>query len=128
MPWKLLESTKGYIFVWLTGYGALLGPIAGIMIADYWIVRRSHLNLDALYQAEGEYRYLNGWNPVALVAFAVPVSINLPGFLHSAFPARFAGMTATWVRLYDWAWFIGVLLAFVIYALLMRRPNRSTGK
>jgi NCS1 family nucleobase:cation symporter-1 len=120
MPWKLLESTQGYIFVWLTGYGALLGPIAGIMIADYWIVRRTQLNLDALYDESGEYRYASGWNPAALLAFAVPVAINLPGFLHSAFPAAFAGVPGLFVKLYDWAWFMGVALALVIYAGLMR--------
>ena len=120
MPWKLLESTQGYIFVWLTGYGALLGPIAGIMIADYWIVRRAQLNLDALYQADGEYSYARGWNPAALIAFAVPVVINLPGFLHSAFPVAFAGTPLLFVRLYDWAWFIGIATALVIYAAIMR--------
>ena len=126
MPWKLLESTRGYIFVWLTGYGALLGPIAGILIADYWIVRRSRLNQEALYQVDGEYRYAAGWNPIALLAFAVPVAINLPGFLHSAFPVAFANIAPVWVKLYDWAWFIGVLLALVIYAVLMKRGLRHS--
>ena len=125
MPWKLLESTQGYIFVWLTGYGALLGPIAGIMIADYWIVRGARLDVDALYDADGQYRYAGGWNPAALIAFAVPVAINLPGFLHSAFPVAFAGVPGPFVRLYDWAWFIGVGLALAIYAGLMRGRNKA---
>ncbi len=120
MPWKLLESTQGYIFVWLTGYGALLGPIAGIMIADYWVVRRTRLDVDGLYDAQGAYRYAGGWNPTALIAFVVPVLVNLPGFLHSAFPA-FSGIGAPWTTLYDYAWFVGITLAFGIYALLMRR-------
>lgn len=125
MPWKLLEETEGYIFVWLTGYGALLGPITGIMIADYWILRRGRLDVDALYQERGRYRYWGGWNPIALIAFAVPVLINLPGFLHSALPDSF-GMTIApfWVGLYEFAWFIGVGLALILYTVLMR--TRST--
>lgn len=125
MPWKLLESTDGYIFVWLTGYGALLGPIAGIMIADYWIVRRAVLPVDALYDANGPMRYRGGWNPVALIAFAVPVAVNLPGFLHSALPTSFATVPGFWVELYKFAWFVGVLLAMIIYAGLTRRGTGS---
>jgi NCS1 family nucleobase:cation symporter-1 len=119
MPWKLLVTTQGYIFVWLTGYGALLGPIAGIMIADYWIVRRTRLDVDALYKADGAYSYASGWNPAALAAFAVPVLVNLPGFLHSAAPGEFTNVGGLWTWLYSYAWFIGIGLAFVLYAALM---------
>jgi NCS1 family nucleobase:cation symporter-1 len=118
MPWKLLESTQGYIFVWLTGYGALLGPIAGIMIADYWVVRRTRLVVEGLYTANGPYGYVKGWNPIALIAFGVPVLVNLPGFLHSAAPRAFAVVGPFWTGLYGYAWFIGVGLAFVLYAAL----------
>jgi NCS1 family nucleobase:cation symporter-1 len=63
MPWKLLASADTYIFNWLVGYSALLGPIAGIMIADYWLVRRCELDVPDLYRPEGRYR---GTNPVAV--------------------------------------------------------------
>jgi len=121
MPWKLLASTQGYIFVWLTGYGALLGPIAGIMIADYWIVRRTRLRVDELYEAGGSYSYVRGWNPAALIAFAVPVLANLPGFLAIAAPTTFGMVGPLWRGLYDYAWFVGVGTSLVLYALLMRR-------
>jgi NCS1 family nucleobase:cation symporter-1 len=127
MPWKLLQSTQGYIFVWLTGYGALLGPIAGIMIADYWIVRRTRLSVAGLYAREGGYSYWRGWNPIALIAFLTPVLVNLPGFLHSAEPAVFAGVGAVWIRLYDYAWFIGVGLALLLYAGLSLAVATPTG-
>ena len=120
MPWKLLANTDGYIFVWLTGYGALLGPIAGIMIADYWIVRRSRLDVDALYEERSGFRYRAGWNPAALIAFALPVAINLPGFLHAAAPATFSGIGGVWVGLYDYAWFIGIGVALLVYPPLQR--------
>ncbi len=126
-PWKLLDTTQGYIFVWLTGYGALLGPIAGIMIADYWIIRRTRLDVPALYAGQGAYSYTGGWNPMALIAFAVPVLVNLPGFLHSAAPGSFANVGALWTGLYNYAWFIGVGLAFVVYTTLMLRIRAGGG-
>jgi NCS1 family nucleobase:cation symporter-1 len=130
MPWKLLESTQGYIFVWLTGYGALLGPIAGIMIADYWVVRRTRLSVEGLYAADGPYSYVRGWNPIALIAFLVPVLVNFPGFLHSAGPKTFAFIGPVWTGLYTFAWFIGIGLAFGLYtgltlALQARRAAPS---
>lgn len=126
MPWKLLASTDGYIFVWLTGYGALLGPIAGIMIADYWIVRRTRLSVEALYDPLGAYRYRRGWNPVALIALAVPVAVNVPGFLHSAMPQWFSGVGAFWVALYGYAWFVGIIVALLLYAGLTRLSSPRT--
>ena len=68
MPWKLVADPSGYIFTWLVGYSALLGPIGGIMIADYFVIRRRQLNVAALYRADGEYRYTNGFSLVALFA------------------------------------------------------------
>ncbi len=121
MPWKLLETSGGYIFVWLAGYSALLGPIAGILIADYWLIRRTRLDVEALYRADGPYAYRGGWNPAALIAFAAGVLPNLPGFLATAFPIRFGAIGAPWTAIYDWAWFIGLGIALILYTLMMRR-------
>ncbi|MCW0180172.1 NCS1 family nucleobase:cation symporter-1 [Zavarzinia sp.] len=126
MPWELLAGTNGYIFVWLVGYGALLGPIVGIMIADYWIIRRSRLDVADLYREDGAYSYRKGWNPVALVAFAISVLPNIPGFLHAAFPNAFGDVGAFWTGIYGYAWFVGAGLAVVSYTALTlagaRRP------
>ncbi|MEO8617408.1 MAG: NCS1 family nucleobase:cation symporter-1, partial [Luteolibacter sp.] len=81
MPWKLVADPSGYIFTWLVGYSALLGPIAGIMIADYFVLRGKHLEVKDLYRADGIYRYTNGFSIAALVAFGLAVLPNLPGFL-----------------------------------------------
>src|SRR6476620_107025 len=81
MPWKLVADPSGYIFTWLIGYSALLGPIGGIMIADYFVVRRRQLNVGELYDETGEYRYTNGISLAAVVAFVLAVLPNLPGFL-----------------------------------------------
>ena len=65
MPWKLVADPTGYIFTWLIAYSALLGPIGGIMIADYFVYRRRKLNVPALYKLDGEYRYTDGFSIVA---------------------------------------------------------------
>jgi NCS1 family nucleobase:cation symporter-1 len=121
MPWKLLATTNGYIFTWLTGYGALLGPVAGILIADYWLVRDTRLDVNDLYRPGGRYAYVGGWNPAALAAFAIGVLPNLPGFLHAAAPITFANIGAPWTIIYNYAWFLGLLAALLSYWVLMRR-------
>ncbi|TWB23511.1 NCS1 family nucleobase:cation symporter-1 [Nitrospirillum amazonense] len=122
MPWKLIESTEGYIFTWLLGYGALLGPLLGIMLADYWLVRRARLSLEGLFDLNGPYAYSGGWNLTALAAFVLAVLPNIPGFLHAAFPAAFAGVPAFFQAIYSYAWFTGLFISTILYAALMRRP------
>lgn len=125
MPWKLMATSNGYIFVWLVGYGGLLGPIAGILIADYWLIRRTVLDVDALYREDGQFRYRNGWNPAALIAFTLAVLPNLPGFLKAAAPERFAAIPPFWSALYVYAWFVGVFTAMIVYTALMRRKGKQ---
>ena len=130
MPWQLLASTGGYIFVWLAGYSALLGPIAGILIADYWLIRRTRLAVDDLYREGGPYSYRGGWNPAALASFAAGVLPNLPGFLKTAAPEAFAWIGAGWAAAYAYAWFIGLAVALAVYAGMMwrsRRPSEGWG-
>ena len=124
MPWKLLATTNGYIFTWLVGYSALLGPIAGILIADYWLIRRARLNVEALYQEDGEYRYRGGWNPAALIALAGGVLPNLPGFLHTVAPGAFGWIGAPWTTAFTYAWFSGLVLSLAIYSALMFSRSR----
>lgn len=123
-PWKLIESTQGYIFTWLTGYGALLGPVLGVMLADYWLVRRRQIDVNDLFKANGQYTYINGWNPAAIIAFALGVLPNLPGFLHTAFPASFPNVSSIFLNIYTFAWFVGVFIAMGVYYLLMRRQRQ----
>jgi NCS1 family nucleobase:cation symporter-1 len=105
MPWKLLEDGDRYIG-WLIAYSGFLGPVAGIFIADYWVVRRGRLSLPDLYAADGRY---GRWNGRAIAALLAGVATALIGL---AVPA---------VRvLYDYAWFVGFATAFVVYVILMR--------
>jgi len=120
MPWKILESTQGYIFTWLIGYSALLGPVAGIMLVDYYFLRGTRLDTNALFSEQGEYAYRNGWNPAAIVALALGVLPNLPGFLATAFPKSFTNVPAFFLTIYTYAWFAGLAISAVTYAVLMR--------
>jgi len=120
MPWKILETTQNYIFIWLTGYSALLGPIAGIMIIDYYFIRQTRLDVDQLYRDNGIYAYKGGWNIAAIVAFAAGVLPNLPGFLNAALPASFPNVGEAFKTIYTYAWFVGVVIAALVYGLMMK--------
>lgn len=109
MPWKLLEDYSSYIFGWLIGYSSFLGPIAGVLIADYFFVRKQNLSVTDLYTRGGAYEYSKGFNPKALIALTAGVVVALIGlFVHDL---RF---------LYDYAWFVGFAVAFGAYVALMR--------
>ena len=124
MPWKLVADPSGYIFTWLVGYSALLGPVGGIMIADYFVVRHRQLDVPALYDPDGCYRYSGGWSLVAIAAFAVAVLPSLPGFLAQAGWIDPARVPAPLAAVYGYAWFAGFAIAFVVYLLLRRlAPN-----
>jgi NCS1 family nucleobase:cation symporter-1 len=110
MPWKLLSDFSSYIFGWLVGCSALLGPIAGIMICDYYLVRRRELLLEDLYRRGGAYEYRNGFNAKALFALATGIAVALVGL---------AVPRLRW--LYDYAWFIGFAVSGGWYVLLMKR-------
>jgi len=119
MPWKILESTQGYIFTWLIGYSALLGPVAGILIVDYYLLRKTELLVDELYKDDGTYSYKSGWNWAAVAAFVLGVAPNVPGFLNAAFPAAFPEVGNAFKLIYTYAWFIGLAIAALVYRLAM---------
>src|SRR5882724_2640977 len=109
MPWKLMSSFGNYIFGWLVGYSALLGPVAGIMVADYFLIRGTNLDIDSLYHRDGPYEYSKGFNPRALIALVLGVLLALCGLVVPSL--RF---------LYDYAWFVGFFVASAAYVFLMR--------
>jgi nucleobase:cation symporter-1, NCS1 family len=100
-PWRLLADPKGYIFAWLVGYSGGLGSIAGVLIADYWIVRRRNLNLGDLYLPNGEY---GGWSVPAVIATLAGCAL------------AWGGLVIPLLRpLYDYAWFVGFIVAGALY-------------
>jgi NCS1 family nucleobase:cation symporter-1 len=103
-PWKLLADPSGYIFQWLLGYSGGLGSIAGVLIADYWLVRRKELALEDLYLVNGAYRYRAGWNWKAVIATAVGCVLAWIGLVVKPL-----------APLYSYAWFVGFLAAGFLY-------------
>jgi nucleobase:cation symporter-1, NCS1 family len=108
-PWKLLATPDAYIFGWLVGYSGLLGPVAGIMVCDYFLIRKTELDVNSLYHREGAYYYAKGINPLAVGSLALGVGVALVGLVVG--PLRF---------LYDYAWFVGFFVAGATYVALMR--------
>ncbi|HTB83282.1 MAG TPA: NCS1 family nucleobase:cation symporter-1 [Candidatus Sulfotelmatobacter sp.] len=117
MPWKLVADPKGYVFTWLIAYSALLGPIGGILIADYFVCRHKKLNVNALYQAYGEYTFQNGFSFVALISLVLGALPSLPGFLVNVNLLNAASVPTSLAQLYNYAWFIGFGVAFVAYLI-----------
>jgi len=117
MPWKLLSDYNSYIFGWLVGYSGLLGPIAGIMIADYFLVRKRTLDVEALYQRGGAYEYQSGFNHRALWALGLGILVALCGLLYH--PLRW---------LYDYAWFVGFVVSAGAYSVLMQHAPVGSEK
>jgi len=109
-PWRLLADPSGYIYAWLLGYSGGLGSIAGVLIADYWIVRRKELALEDLYLAGGAYR---GWNAGAIAATAIGCALAWGGLVVPALRP-----------LYDYAWFVGFFAAGAAHVAL-KRVTRS---
>ena len=108
-PWKLLATPDAYIFGWLVGYSGLLGPVAGIMIADYFFIRKTVLDVNSLYHRGGVYHYTKGINPRAVVALVFGVVTALVGLIYP--PVHF---------LYDYAWFVGFFTAGLLYWVMMK--------
>jgi NCS1 family nucleobase:cation symporter-1 len=121
MPWKLYNDAAAYIFTWLLGYSSLMGALGGILIADYWIVRRQKLNLRDLFELQGEYTYSNGTNWRAMAALVLSVLPVVPGFIHAALtPGGQVANPGFFDHLYTYAWFVTFGLSGVLYLALMR--------
>lgn len=120
-PWKLIADPTGYIFTWLIAYSSLLGPVGGIMIADYYFIRKQKLIVGDLYKHDGEYSFSKGFNSKAIIALLCGILPNVPGFLTTikvvapdTFPA--------WMNdLYNYAWFVGFFISGFVYWSLMQK-------
>jgi NCS1 family nucleobase:cation symporter-1 len=110
MPWKLLSDYSSFIFGWLVGYSGFLGPVAGILICDYYLIKKQRLNVTDLYMHKGDYTYKNGINYRAIIALISGILVAMIGLLVP--PVKF---------LYDYAWFVGFGVSFVVYYLIMKK-------
>jgi NCS1 family nucleobase:cation symporter-1 len=117
-PWHLYQDPSGYIFKWLIAYSSLLGAVGGILIADYYFIRRTELNLPQLYASAGRYWYTRGFHPPALIALIAGVGVCVPGFLATVGWMRLPE-NSFWVQTYHYAWFISFAVSLVVYTGLM---------
>lgn len=128
MPWKLLANVGAYIFTWLIGYSALMGGVAGVMIADYYLVRKRKLDLAGLYRVDGPYTFSAGFNWAGIVAFVLGVIPNIPGFLVQV-DALPPDLVPAFLRTcYTYAWFTSFLISFAVYTVWMKaklKPKRT---
>ncbi len=125
-PWKLIADPGGYIFTWLVGYSSLLGPIGGIMIVDYYFIRKQQLELGELYKPKGNYSFTNGFNTVAIVALLLGILPNVPGFLAQVKLISETSFPSWIIHLYSYAWFVGFFVSGICYWLLMRSSKKRT--
>lgn len=126
-PWKLVADPNNYFVHWLIAYSALLGAVGGVLIADYFVIRRRQLDLPGMYLKNGPYWYTGGFNPRALVALALGIAPCVPGFLATVSPNWKTAVPPFWTDLYNYAWFISFAVSFVVYVLSML-PQRGKMK
>src|SRR6202795_1576103 len=112
-PWKLLANYGNYIFSWLVGYSGFLGPIAGVLICDYFVIRQKNLSTQDLYQRGGLYEYSRGINWQALVSLAAGAGVAFVGLFVPALRV-----------LYNYAWFVGFAVSFFAYFILTSKVER----
>ena len=121
MPWKIMQSMGGYIFTWLIGYSGLMGAIAGVMICDYWVIRKQKLDLAGLFDPKGPYSFSNGFNWRAIASLVIAVAPVVPGFLRAAStPGGQVANPGMFDTLYTYAWFVTFGIGFVLYYFLRK--------
>ncbi len=110
-PWILLDEISN-ILIFISG---LLGPVLGIMLCDYYVIRKKNIELAELYKHQGAYSYKMGFNPAAIIALMAGVGLALIGYFIPSLNA-----------LYTLSWFTGFLISFIIYYFMMRKEvNRA---
>jgi NCS1 family nucleobase:cation symporter-1 len=124
-PWQLYADPTGYIFTWLIAYSALLGAVGGVLIADYYCLRRTWLDAAGLYRRDGPYWYSGGFNVRALIALAAGIAPCVPGFLDAI---KLCEVRSLWTELYHYAWFLSFGISFVVYMVLMMGRVESGAK
>ncbi len=135
-PWRLLANSSVYIDKWLIGYSLLLGAVGGVLIADYFVIRRTKLDQAGLYRKDGPYWYRSGFNPIAIFALLCGIVLCIPGFLaalgkvvalnsQTDAPAELIRIPDVWGQIYSFAWFVSFGVAFLMYAVLMKIFHRD---
>lgn len=130
-PWRILQSSESFVYTWLVGYSAILGPITGILLTDYYIFHGMVLDVNALYteNPHGHYYYCSGYNLAALATLVLSVMPSVPGFLHRV--GILKDTFDVFVAIYDNSWFFGLFFATLLYWILScgwsRKKERTSG-
>jgi nucleobase:cation symporter-1, NCS1 family len=127
-PWKLVADPGGYIFTWLVGYSSLLGPVGGILIADYYVINRQQLSVQDLYDPNGAYRFTGGFNRRAVVSLVLGILPSIPGFLTTIHVLGPDSCPSWLLQLYNYAWFAGFFVAGGCYSLLTPQKSKLKSK
>ncbi len=125
-PWKLIATPDGYIFTWLVAYSSLLGPVGGILIADYYFIRKQQLVVAELYSHQGRYGFGNGFNGKAVIALLLGILPNVPGFLVTIKVIASDALPGWIIHLYNYAWFVGFFISGFVYWSLMYKFRVQT--
>jgi NCS1 family nucleobase:cation symporter-1 len=116
-PWNIIKNAAG-LLAFLSGYSCLMGPLAGIMICDYYIIKQRKLNLHEMYRDHGIYWYTGGFNWRAFVAFFSAVAPLMPGFAKSI--ATTLDVGGAW-KIYSFAWIFGFV--YVFFPVVLENPH-----
>ncbi|KAK0900736.1 hypothetical protein LTR91_024197 [Friedmanniomyces endolithicus] len=116
VPWKILSSATTFL-AFMGGYSVFLAPMAGIIASDYWLIKRRLIDVPALYDPYGRYRYYHGVNWQALLAFLCAVCPNLPGLAYSINPAG-SHISQGVKNLYSFDWLFGFVVSSFLYTVL----------
>ncbi|XP_019167984.1 PREDICTED: purine-uracil permease NCS1 [Ipomoea nil] len=124
-PWRLLKSSESFVYTWLVGYSALLGPIGGIVLTDYYLIKGMDLKIKELYSLnpKGEYYYSNGYNFAAFLALVIGILPVIPGFLQNVGVLR--SIPRVFTEIYNNAWFFSFFSAGAIYWILSLLSGRN---
>lgn len=124
-PWRLLRSSESFVYTWLVGYSALLGPIGGIILADYYLVRHTNLSMKDLYTLSpyGAYYYSGGYNLAAMAALVFGILPVVPGFLQKV--GLLTSVSDLFVIIYNNAWFFSFFSAGFLYWLLLSLKGKQ---
>lgn len=119
-PWRLLQSSESFVYTWLVSYSALLGPIGGIILVDYYFLQRTNLNVNALYTTNprGTYYYTGGYNLVAMISLVIGIMPVIPGFLQKV--GILSSVPKTFTVIYNNSWFVSFFSASIVYWMLSR--------
>ncbi|GBE88557.1 Uncharacterized permease [Sparassis crispa] len=110
-PWEILASASGFLS-FMNGYTVFLGPFAGIMVTDYWLLHKGRVDVPSMYRPHGRYRYTFGFNWRAVLAIVCSVPPNLPGLIHSINTKVPVGGAT---KIFDFAWIFGFTTASAVY-------------